>query len=467
MNYRKIIAFLMSIVMVWSLCFAAFAEEPAAENETGPEEEEWNFFSAEIIEHRLWGFFCGWAEQDLDRLMYLCASAWKKGKEDPRQAMAELLKTGRLHGYRVNSVSGEDTDPVRTATVLLQWETEGGGYKFRLHEIACLREADGYLFDPDGIASGTPADPVPEEELILLTPEGIIRNGIGLHEGENLYDQLIPVNAAAEKQGIRVEVISGLVEGTNAWFMISLQDTEGKYDGYELEPSFADNIDQASYSKGWSHPYYDREKRIYYYFVCQELSRPMRPEEGTVSAGVDMIRVNRTEKADLLPLLKQYGKTEEGVIPPKLEKYRIREDAPEMPADIRVLDYDKPLDVPLYGDICLAGIGWIGDQLHVQFRNKGSEYLEMRNGRAGTWSAWIDASVSGRSYGETYVGYSPLEWDGNDNGWTDWSEYLINCKPEETDQLEISAEITVTGQILDDGWTVQIPLDRICAASDD
>ena len=53
MNYRRMIAFLMSIVMVWGLCFAALAEEHAAENKTVPEEEDWNFFSAEIIEKNL------------------------------------------------------------------------------------------------------------------------------------------------------------------------------------------------------------------------------------------------------------------------------------------------------------------------------------------------------------------------------------------------------------------------------
>lgn len=466
MNYRKIIAFLMSIVMVWSLCFAAFAEEPAAETEPVPEEEDWHYFSAEIIEHRLWGFFCGWAEHDINRMVLLSASEWKKGKEDPRQALAEILKTGKLRGYRVESVSGEDTDPTRTAAVLLQWETEDGGYEYRLHEIACLREVDGYLFDPDGIASGTPADPVPEAELILLTPEAIIRDSIGMHEGGEVYDQLIPLNAVAEKQGLRMEVISGLVEGTNAWFLISLQDTEGKYDGYALEPSFADNIDRASYSKGWSYPYYDREKRLCYYFLEQELDRPMTPEEGDVSVGMDLIRINQEETVDLLPLLKQYGKTEEGVPAPEPDQYRVREDAPEMPEDIRVLDFGKPLDIALLGDICLAGIGWIGDQLHVQFHNKGMEYIEMDNGRGSVCHIWVDHTVYGRTYNETYSPYSPLEWDENDNGWTEWYEFLINCKPEEAEQLEISAEMTVTNEILSDDWTVQVPLDRICAVTD-
>lgn len=465
---RKIIALMISMLFVFSLCFAAFAEESAMENETDPEEEDlYNPFSEEIIEHRLWGFFTSWAEEDTEWLMGICAPEWKKGKDNPRQALEKLMKSVRPRGYKVESISGEDSDLTRTAVLILQREKEDGGYNYTRHEIACLRDAEGFLFDPEGLVSGSPAESVPEEELVLLTPEGIIRNSIGLHNGEGLYDRLLPVNAVAEKQGIRVEVISGLVEGTNAWFFISLQDTEGKYDGYNPEPLFADNIDNASYSRGWSQPYYDKENRIYYYFMSQELERPVTQEEGTVSVGVDSIRLNRDYSVDLLPLLEQYGGTEEGVTPPKLEEHGYRENAPETPANIRVLDFGNPLDISLSGDVCLTGIGWIGDQLHVQFHNKGRNFLEMNNGRASACTVWVDHTVYGKTYDETHPGYDPLEWDGNDDGWTEWFEYLINCKPEETEQLEISAEISITEEILTDDWIVQIPLEKICSASDD
>ena len=85
----------------------------------------------------------------------------------------------------------------------------------------------------------------------------------------------------------------------------------------------------------------------------------------------------------------------------------------------------------------------------------------MRNGRGNACSIWTEASVAGKTYGETVLEYSPQEWDGDGNGWTDWEEYIINCKPEEAEQLEISAEISITTKILEGDWQVLIGLDRL------
>ena len=463
-TFRKITAFLISILFVFNLCLAAFAEEPDAENESAPEEgDAYNPFSEEVIIHRLWGFFTAWAEDDTEWLMNICAAEWKKGKEDPRQALTEFLKSGKPHGYKVVSVSGEDSSQTRTAGVILQWKTEDGGYEYRLHEIVCRRNADGYFFDPDGLASGRPAEPVPEEELILMTPEGIIRSSLELHAEPGVYDRLVPIGAGIERQGIRIEIISGLIEGTNAWFMISLQDTDGRYDGFGLEPYFTENVDRTSYGYWSSRLYHDGAERKDTYIVCQELEREMTPENAAV--GVTSIRVQEEAAIDLLPMLKQYGGTAEGIHPPKLEDRSYNEDIPDVPEGFRVLDYRHPLDVNLFRDVNLTGIGWIDGQLHVQFHNKGRDFIDIHNGRSSACSFWAEASVYGRTYQETIPGYSPLDWDGDGDGWSEWSECVINCKPEEAEQLELCAEITITTDILEDDWHLLISTDQIRAVS--
>ena len=174
--------------------------------------------------------------------------------------------------------------------------------------------------------------------------------------------------------------------------MISLQDTEGKYSGYSLEPSFKKNID-GSYPYWCMNVYHNGRENRDIFLVCQELEQQVKAEGRTAAVGVEYIRVQESHTTDLFPLLKQYGKTEKGVTPPRPdERYQ---DSPAVPEDVKILDYQQPLDVRLFGNIYLTGIGWIDDQLHIQFHNRGSEYIEMRNGRGTACTEWVD---SGRSW---------------------------------------------------------------------
>ena len=61
--FRKTVALLIGMLLVFHCCFAAFAEEPAPANE--PEEEvTYDLFSDEVTVHRLWGLFTAWAVDD-------------------------------------------------------------------------------------------------------------------------------------------------------------------------------------------------------------------------------------------------------------------------------------------------------------------------------------------------------------------------------------------------------------------
>ena len=174
MKYRYIFALILCMLFAWTICFTALAEETNVSRETPLEETAdaaETDFSAETIRHSLWGFMSGWAEGETDRLYRACFSGWKDGNEDPAQAMNKILETGKPHGYKVNSISGENGDAIRTVSVTLQRGTGDGGYAFSLYEIEFrLEEEDGYYaLDPDGFGKqGTPAEPVPEEEMIVL-----------------------------------------------------------------------------------------------------------------------------------------------------------------------------------------------------------------------------------------------------------------------------------------------------------
>lgn len=471
MKYRNTFALILCMLFAWTICLTALAEETTGSRETAPEETadaEANDFSAETIRHSLWGFMSRWAEGETDRLYRMCFSGWKDGNEDPAKALDKILETGKPYGYKVNSISGEDGDDIRTVSVTLQRETGDGGYAFSLYEITfLLEEGDGYYaLDPDGFGKqGIPAEPVPEEEMILLTKEGIIRSCLEFHWAEGLYEKLAPVHKTVSKQGFRMEVISGLAEGKEVSLLVSLQDEEGKYDGNNFEPYFATNMD-GSYSQGWMRLYHDEAEHRDYYLFQQELYRRIQPENRSVRFEVSEVRINEDQTVDLLPLLKEYGKTEEGVRHPVLEEHGWNREESGVPADEKVLDYHQPLDFPLFREIYLTGIGWIDHRLHVQTQNKGRDYIEMNHGRGSACSVWVEAAVRGKSYSETTVDYSPLNWDGDNSGWSEWNEFIFNSSPEEMNRLELDAEISVTTEILEGPWEVQVPLDLIYIATD-
>ena len=467
-NYKRVFAIILSIVLLCAFCLMVSAEDAVVGVGNETTAEEWHIDVEESFRHGLWGFFRNWAEGNIDRMTSLCTFEWRKGKENPGQAMREILEVEKPHGYRMNGFSGKDGDPVRTASIILQWETEKGEYTCRLYEIKCLLSAEGYYeIEPEGFCSGVPTEPVPEEELLLLTAEGIVRNGIELHAEKGLYDRMIPINIAVEKEGIRVEAVSGLVQGKMADFVITVQDVEGKYSGYNLSASFRENLD-GTY-EGWSMQlYHDEKESKDYYYIHQDLEQPVKAEGEYAKLGVLYFWIQQDNTVNLLPLLKEYGITEEGVKPPVLDTHNSynQEKYDGTPEDLKVLDYKHPLDVSLFGSHYLTGIGWIGDQLHVQFHNKGQDYVNMRNGRGSAGGAWAYCSIDGRTYHDVYPDYNPLSWDGDNDGWPDWRECIFNCRPEDMDLLELSAEITTVKDILDSEWTVYVPLETIRLASD-
>ena len=91
------------------------------------------------ITHTFWGFMTGWAEKDTDRMLSLCADEWKANTPDAAQAIENLAASGKPRGYQFIQISGGQEDPVRTASVAVQWETEDGSFIWKKHEIAFRR----------------------------------------------------------------------------------------------------------------------------------------------------------------------------------------------------------------------------------------------------------------------------------------------------------------------------------------
>ncbi len=287
----------------------------------------------------------------------------------------------------------------------------------------------------------------------VVSEEESIRTGLDMRF-PGLSAKMLPVNLASEKQGLRVKVVSGYVSGMECYFVISIEDLEGKYRGCDVSPSYVCDI--ASFSSYSIMPLYEskEENKTVYLFV-PELNKPVTYEDRTITTGIESIRADQFKAVDLLPLLQQYGKTVEGVEQPQLDWYP-GSSKPAAPKELKVLDYEQPLDIPLYENVTLSGIGWIDGQLHVQFHNTGNSSYHKGNAIYGTWRVWNYGNVDDKEY-------SPLRWRMNNDNYAEWEEYVYDVKPDETEGLELGTRISVLKEVLDDGWTVEIPLKAVCA----
>ena len=287
----------------------------------------------------------------------------------------------------------------------------------------------------------------------VLTEEESIRIRLD-EEAPGMSAKLFPVNQAYENQGLRVEVVSGYMSGTECCFVISVQDLEEQYTDYKAYPWF--ECDMAGFSGYSTSVLYENEaehKTVYMYMP--NLSNPVPTEDRTIKVGIETYHMSRDTVVDLLPMLEQYGKDVKTAEHPK--RLQLSGLANKFPAkDMKFLDYTQPLDIPLLGDVCLSGIGWIDGQLHVQYHYKGEPtYKGGSVTFSDTWNVWEYSSADDPDY-------SPVQWDANLDGYAEWKEFIYDIKPEEADDLVLEASVSIMEKVLDGGWIIEFPLKTVC-----
>lgn len=402
----------------------------------------------ESVQRSLLWFFESWA-QDPEDVQWSCTPEWREST-DREEALQAILADRKPLSYQINGVSGQDGDPTREAVCTVEMEKG----RFERFTIALIKdEYESYDVDPEGLKSGDPVEANSFAKTVVLSEEGLISARLDL-EYPGLSEKLVPVNLSSEKNGLRAEVISGYVSEKDGYFVISLEDPEGKYSGYGLSPWFENSITTTA-GTGWHSLGENEAEHRHFYLYHPKYSNPVQDMNETFTVGVETITIEQQEGTALLPLLQRYGKTVEGIQRPAQVLRRSSTQA-AVPNDLKVLDYTQPLDIPLFKDVCLSGIGWIDGQLHVQFHNTGIEEYR-KNGRSydGVWSVWPYCNAE-------EVNYSSVQWDANYDGKEEWEEYIYDVGPEECDGLELTVSVSVLADVLDDGWMVEIPLEQIC-----
>lgn len=271
-------------------------------------------------------------------------------------------------------------------------------------------------------------------------------------------DQMMPVNLSSEKDGVRLEVVSGLVKDYESWIVYSAQDVEGKYPESMLRAICNDNVSGAEY--GGETPFLFADEKEHKYYFCNHIvyDEPVNKADRLISVTMDSYEVQREVKLDLAQLLKEHGTTSEGVLSPELMPW-ITAEGPVPQGKVTVLDYNKPLNIPVLGDVLLTGAGWIDGKIHVQFHNPDAHGIPGE--RVSVLSNWIVSLYYDDEYWKEDL-YDSALWDENGDDCNDWEEIILNCDQEYLEKMNAQVNVTVTDALVEKQMEVKVPLNLIC-----
>ena len=430
--------------------------ENGTENTATAEVDEIQYVSSypetlhDYKKYTVWEFFCRWAQGDTEELPYSFTRAQRVGGEETRQKINELLSQKPL-SYRIDDVKIADGKEIYYCTVGMEPDGNNAAVRYEQVVINMVKDSDWYYcIDLDDIQFLGAPESMSMNNMISLSGEAIIRDQLDYFY-QGVRDKLQPIGETHDCKGIRMEVISGYAEGKDTWYLYSLQDLDGKMEGFS--PDTWDLEDDIGAMESYQHSklYCDEAEHKCYYLLHLTHESAISSDEQTVKLMMRSIHFDSNGWADLIPLLKEHMDPVEGVHPTNSlwDSDWEHPDKELNPEDYKVLDYTKPLCVEEIPGVFVTGIGWIDNQLHIQIR--------MANGLDG-YSEWIDSSLNGASGYDRQVPYTPLSWSvGN----LYYEEYIYNYTPDDIDGLSLILSANISRDRIDGPWVVRFPLSTI------
>ena len=431
------------------------APETAAENTISAGAEEIQYISSypetrhDYKKYTIWEFFCRWAQGDTDEMPYSFIHDQRVGGEETQRKIDELLKWKPL-SYRIDDVKVANEEETYYCTVEMEPDASKDS-RYERVVINLVKDTEWYYgIDLDGIQFLGVPESLPTDNVISLSGEAIIRDQLDYFY-QGVREKLQPIGETHDCKGIRMEVISGYAEGKDTWYLYSLQDLDGKMEGFS--PDTWDLEDDIGAMESYQHSklYCDEAEHKCYYLLHLTHESEIASDEKTVKLTMRSIHFDSNGWADLIPLLKEHMEPVEGVHPTKQLWDRDWENPDKVlnPEDYKVLDYTKPLDIEMIPGVYVTGIGWIDNQLHIQIR--------MADGLDG-YSEWIDSILYGRSGYDRQIPYTPLSWSvGN----LYYEEYMYSYTPEDIDGLSLILSVNISRDRIDGPWVVRFPLSTI------
>ena len=399
--------------------------------------------------YTLWDFFCKWAQADRENLPYSFTRAQRADGEKMQRKIDELLSLKPL-SYRIDDVKTADGNRTYYCTVELEPDASQDA---RYEKIAINMVKDDEwieLIDLEGIQFLGAPESLPTDKVISLSGEAILRDQLDYFY-QGVREKLQPIGETHESMGIRMEVISGYVEGKEIWCLYTMQDLEGNFD--DFRPDTGELVDDIGSISTYQHAllYCDRTEHKCYYMLHLEHESAIGSDERIVNLTMRTVYFDHNGFFNLIPLLKEHMDPVEGVHPTKTlwDNDWEHPDKELNPEDYKVLDYTKPLDIEVIPGVFVTGIGWIDNQLHVQIRMADGLYC---------YSSWIDGDLNGITCYDRQVPNTPLSWADGDKY---YDEYIYDFTPENIDELSLILTSNISKDKIDGPWVVRFPLSAI------
>ena len=274
---------------------------------------------------------------------------------------------------------------------------------------------------------------------------------------------LKPVNLSCESQGIRMEVVSATLNGSETLVTLTMQDLEGDRVDATMD-LFDSAILQLPYDGSGTcvQTGYDMETKTASFAVYMKFDMDKRPAENDkVSSRVSRFISNKkTQTVDLTPLIPGDITETESIPVPAIRGWAgspasdRKDDADEIARSLNVLNTKNSLEIPVVDGVTLTGIGIVDGSLHVQIR-----YTDIRHTDNHGFLTLSDKS--GKSYEDSRrlqeIGH--VSWYGEN--YDSWEEYIFDEYPEDLSQIILQGEFTTADPAVEGDWYVTFPLSVI------
>ena len=274
---------------------------------------------------------------------------------------------------------------------------------------------------------------------------------------------LKPVNLVSESKGIRMEVVSASLCGSESIVTLTMQDLEGdRID--ETMDLFDSAILQLPYDGAGTciQTGYDPDTKTASFAVYMDFNMDNRPvESDKVTFSVSsFLSHKQTHIVDLTPLVAGKIAEADSMPVPAIRgwsgspKDGKRDAAAEKARQIRVLDVKDSLEIPVVEGVTLTGVGIIDGALHVQVR-----YTDIHHTDNHGFVTLADAD--GRPYDESYMDQEigTVSWYGEN--YDSWEEYIFDQYPEDLSKIVLMGEFVTASPAIEGDWRVTFPLSLI------
>ena len=273
---------------------------------------------------------------------------------------------------------------------------------------------------------------------------------------------LRPINLVSECQGIRMEVVSASLSGTESLVTFTMQDLDGdRID--ETTDLFDSAILQLPYDGTGTciQTGYDPETTTASFAVYMDFNIDRPAESDKVSFMVSRFLSHKQEQTiDLTQYIAGQIEEADSMPVPAIRGWSgspsnndDRQAITDKVHRLKVLNIQNSLEIPIVDGVTLTGIGMIDGAFHVQIRY--SDILHTDNHGFLTLT-----SPDGKSYvdaGLPEIG--SVSWFGENHD--SWEEYIFEQYPENLSEATLQGTFTTASPATEGDWYVTFPLSLI------